>query len=502
MRLRHQLEAARDNRVGVALPRWKAPVGAVLTLILAMGLVGPNQAAGQALDPRVAVIPEADSLFERAVRAFDEGRYVDAAGQFSRVSSLFNLHRYTTAAALMEARALYRVGQFSRAQGAFSDFVRRFPSSSYVSEAERGLRLASQAERATTAQPMTLGIVLSLADDEASATQAMFNGIRLAVDAHNLRQEVRPVRMVYRDIDAIGARGAVESAVAAGAQVVVGALFSDQAVEAAAAAERAGVVFVSPLATDPRVSEGRTFSFQANPSIPARGRLMARFAINGLRLRNLAVIAESDDMGISEQMGNAFAEQARAMGAQVALVKVFPTSSGWFRIGAELSADTLRGVEGLYAPLAGDRADRLAGAFLAGLDEILGTGIPGQTSDLRVLGNAEWHDLPLRIAASRYTVTYSNDYHFEAESTRGIAFTRRYETLTGTAPNRLSVVGYDLATFLLQTVDTVDPEAARRAIAMAAPFQGLGVRIHFDGRQVNQTMYYHRYRDGALRLMR
>jgi branched-chain amino acid transport system substrate-binding protein len=489
--------------VGGAVRVLSVVGGAVRVLsVVALLVLIPARAEAQVSDLEIARIPEADSLFTESVSAFEAGRFAEAAGEFSRVVSAFPLHRYSTAAAFMEARALYRVGAYQSAGDRFEAFLGQYPGSRYTSEAQRSLRLARDAVASESRQPLTLGIVLSLSEEEASATQAMFNGIRLAVDAHNAAETGRPIRMVFRDIEALGADGAVSSTVDAGAELVIGALFSDQARLAAAAAERLGVVFMAPLATDFQVAEGKQFAFQANPSIPARGRLMARFAVNGLRIKDLGVVAEADRGGISEQMAMAFAEEAEALGARVHLVKMLQGPTDWFRMSSLLSADTLSEVRALYAPIAGDRADRLAGALLSGLDGILGTGQPGSSARVRILGNAEWHNLPIRSQASRYAVTYSNDYFPDPQSTLSQAFERRYRSLTGTAPGRLAIVGYDLTRYLAGFSSFSGSGQIRDALWAAPPYEGLGIRIHFGGDQVNRTMYYHRYRDGRVELLR
>ena len=87
-----------------------------------------------------------------------------------------------------------------------------------------------------------------------------------------------------------------------------------------------------------------------------------------------------------------------------------------------------------------------------------------------------------------------------------IAFTRRYQGLTGNDPDRLAVVGYDVARFLAESLQTMRPGATgsdlRRTIAAAPAYEGLGTRILFQGGQVNRSLFYHRFQDGRATLMR
>lgn len=469
----------------------------LLVAVVLLGTIAPKSADAQ--DSRVAENVQAQELFAQALEAFESGAYAESAAQFSRVAEAFDLHTLTTAASLMEGKALYRAGAFEQAVESLTRFEERYSSSRYASDARRTRRMAANALEATANSAIPVGIILSLDPAEASASQELFNGFRLAIDAHNGMPGARPLRLVFRDIGRLGPAEALESAAEAGATTVFGALFSDQATLAAASAEELGIVFVAPLATDERVSEGRTLTFQANPSIQMRGRLMARFAVNGLRLRELGVLSQGEVNGISRVMGRAFAEEAENLGATVRFVKVLPNPRAWLNIGDHIPADSLRSVRGVYAPLSGAASDQLAGAFLGGLGTML-TAI--EQRDLRVLGNSEWHDLPIRGEASSFGVTYSNDYYFDRTTDPAQAFTRRFRNLTGAGPGRLAVVGYDMATFLGEHVRSLDPQEVRSRLLAAPPFQGLGVRVYFGGDQVNRQMFYHRYRDSQLELMR
>jgi hypothetical protein len=74
----------------------------------------------------------------------------------------------------------------------------------------------------------------------------------------------------------------------------------------------------------------------------------------------------------------------------------------------------------------------------------------------------------------------------------------------------LAVVGYDVTRFVQEAAtklkvagqDSSDPVQLADAIRAAPPFDGIGIRLDFRGGQVNQAMFYHRYRDGRVELLR
>ena len=78
----------------------------------------------------------------------------------------------------------------------------------------------------------------------------------------------------------------------------------------------------------------------------------------------------------------------------------------------------------------------------------------------------------------------------------------RAETLASEEPNQLAFVGYDLGRFLTRVLVTDDGRDLMERIRFAPPFQGLAVKVNFGGGNVNQAMFYERYRNGRTELLR
>jgi hypothetical protein len=228
---------------------------------------------------------------------------------------------------------------------------------------------------------------------------------------------------------------------------------------------------------------------------------MARFAIEGLRLNSFGILAELGD-SYGELMAEGFQDEALIMGKDVKFFNLLTNSSAWYRLSNELTADTLTYVDALYMPISINDDAGLADAALEGLDR-LGSGI-------RVLGNKSWHNLPLRTRASNHPTTYSNDFYPDPENPDVIAFNERYMSLTGNTldddtfadEQRLAYTGYDVTSFVLRQYNAQPGLALTDALHNAPPYEGLATRIDFQGGNVNQSMFYHRYRDGRIELLR
>ena len=458
-----------------------------LLLVLSLALAVP--AAGQ---PATAEsVPAAEAAFQNGLASFRQGEYAEAARLFTRSASEFGFHERTTAATLMAAKAAYADGDFDRAVSAATGLLSQYPASRYADDARRVLALATEGGPSGRGRPFDLGIVLPIAGADGYLGQALFNGIRIAVDERNASGTGRPVRMVFRDSRGTGdgARQAVEGAVAEGADAVVGPLFSDEAEMAGDAAEAAGVVLVAPLATDEAVSQGSRFVFQANPTFPARGRAMARYAVGRLGLDRLGVASQGGTLGAD--MAAAFATEARRLGAAVAFENTLPDASAWADLDRAVGASALQGVDAVYLPVTGRDAPRYAADALRALDAL--------NRSPRPLGNTEWEGLSTSTArASRLGAVFTQDF-FVAPGAAD-AFGRRYRELAGIGQDRLALIGYDITRFLLAQVDA-DEASLADALRAAPRFDGIGHRFRFEGGQVNGALYVLGFRDGQAVLL-
>ncbi|MCS3684330.1 ABC transporter substrate-binding protein [Salinibacter ruber] len=549
-------------------------------LLLSIGMPVTSAHAQQA--GAISEIENAELLFEEGVAAFERGEYATAHERFRLVSE-YALNRKTTAALLMDGKALVQLGRYRDAIGRLEALLNQYAETTYRGEAERLLeRARRRLQEETQAQDtLRVGVTLPMGAAEVSLSQALFNGIRLAVDEHNglRRRYIRPpglrteadtfevydtarlagdslaaadgettvaapadtvrvdsLRVVAEQVERPdwvakmyfrrtgprpkAARAAVDSLVRLDdVDVILGPIRSRVARPAGERAEAARVPLVAPMATDESVSEGKNYVFQANPTIPDRGRIMARTAKNGLLIDRVGIVYEAGN-GLSARMAEGFREEARRQDLTVPLSIPLQGARDWSRLPTLIEDSTLietnarrarrdsvtidsllAETEALYLPVSGrGTAGKIQGA-LTGLRQIL----PGK----RVLGNAEWHDLPFKEAASAAIATYTNGFYVQTDRPAVQRFVRRYRLLTGSPPDelatsgrRLAYVGYDVARFLLTTLSPSGTGPTPRALRTAPTYEGIGMRIGFQGDNANQALFIHRYRDQRTELLR
>lgn len=478
----------------------RAPaLASVLLVLLGLCLVAtPARAQQNPVPPN----EEANLIFEQGMEAFEEENYGMAYRRFRLVYRDYPLNPKTTAALLMAGKARYRDGAYQDAVDLLQQLVGGYGTSRYVPEAERVLGFASQQlERAGTEQRMLrLGIALPLGGDNAYLTQAMFNGIRVAVQEHNASAG-RSVRMVFRDTrnDPERARQVVSELAREGMDVIVGPLFSAEAEAAGAAAEAAQVVLIAPVATDASVANGRQYVFQANPTFRLRGRIMARYAIDELNLRDFGVVGQYGNV-ISERMAEGFQQEVDTEGGRVRFFEMLEGPAAWGELAEQVGAEALERIDGLYAPASGRGAPQAMRALLEGLGEA--------STGAQLLGNSEWHDRPFEGQASTYVATYTNDFYVDPARPAVQDFVAAYRSLTDESPGALTVnaerlvyTGYDIAAYLTRVLGDAEVPV-REALRTAELYEGLGVRLDFSEGNVNRAMFFFRYYDDRVERVR
>lgn len=433
-------------------------------------------------------IPSAETSFDSGIRSYEAGEFAEASRLFRRAADGFGYNSRTTAALLMAGKSAHANGDFDVALSTLTTFVRLYPRSRYVDAAEVVIRRAAQGGPVGP-DVFELGVILPATGESGYLAQALFNGIRLAVDAHNARAPRRPVQIVFRDTEGseVGAGVAMNLVVREGVEAVIGPLFSQEAVAAAAVAEREGIVLVAPLATEEAVSSGRRFVFQANPTFSMRGRAMARFAVEGLQLERLGVVAETGSYG--EVMADGFQEEAGRLGALVPLSQRI-TAEDWQRLPSTVGFEAMSQIDAAYFPVTGANGGEHAALALRGMEEMGLEGIVG------AFGNTEWETLDAsRDRASRMGTYFTLDFYIDEEAS--IDFVGRYSDLAGIQADRLALIGYDTAQFILNQINRSGEDSLVDKLRNAPQYRGLAHKIEFAGGQVNEAVFIMAYRNAV-----
>jgi branched-chain amino acid transport system substrate-binding protein len=303
-------------------------------------------------------------------------------------------------------------------------------------------------------------------------------GIQLAIDQANASGGIlsRQIELVTEDNQSKPGQTAtiVRKLVTQDKVVaIVGDLTSSATMEGAPIAQNAKVPMVTPLATNPKVTEVGDYIFRVCFVDEFQGRVMARFAAERLKATKAAILTDvKQDYSVG--LSNFFKQTFTA--ASGAIVREQSYSSG----------DT-----DFRAQLTSIKAAHPGVVFLPGYyPEVsvilkqarqLGLTIP-------IIGCEAW-DNPtlLQVAGSAANGCYfSNQFSADDPAPVVQEFGKVYQQKFGNRPDNFAALGYDAARVVLDAIKKVgstDSVAIRDAIARTKDFPGVSGAITIDAKR-------------------
>jgi ABC-type branched-subunit amino acid transport system substrate-binding protein len=284
------------------------------------------------------------------------------------------------------------------------------------------------------------------------------------------------------------------------ADAVLGPLFSEPARRMADLAEQYQIPLIAPLANSDTLNVDNPYVYQANPTFTSHGRKMAEYAVQNLQMDTLAVLTEKSSLG--EASAYAFRNRAEKLGAKVTYFFVENLQSQGFDLteytkyfttdSAKIDSMGYHQLDAVYAPFTGQAAPTLA--------ELLLVDLKGMNSNLTVLGSQQWGNLQLpELKTTDRDIYFSESYYIDQKSQRVAQFKKQFKRRFDMEANRFAMIGYDAASYLLETLDRVgNPALLKDALKRQPMYQGLISNINFDGTHINQEVKIFRFtQDGA-----
>lgn len=384
------------------------------------------------------------------------------------------------------------------------ELIRMEPDSSLKNELSDLLKVDSDLIQflnrypsAPTGMVYHVGVVLPEFDEEDpdfTIPRNLYQGLIMAADEFNSRNSDKKIRLIFRnshehpDSTAEAITGLVWGHKI---DAVVGPLFSEPAMRMAQLSEEYRVPMMAPLANSDELNLDFNYTFQLNPTFEIHGLNMARFAVQELGLDTLAVIVEKSSLG--EAAASSFRREAEQLGANIS----YYISEDFASLGYDLSEFTkvftpdsilidslgYKPTNGIYAPFTGQAAPTMSNLLLNDLEAM--------RSEVVVMGSGEWANANPSAFQSRFFEIYYSEAFGEAADTTAIRFFEEdYETRFGSPPDRFAKIGYDSGYYLFQSLETAgNPVYMGRALRTSPPYNGTALRIHFDGKRVNQNVF-------------
>jgi len=251
---------------------------------------------------------------------------------------------------------------------------------------------------------------------------------------------------------------------------IVGDLTSSATLEGGPIAQAAKIPMVTPLATNPKVTEIGDYIFRVCFIDEFQGRVMARFALENLKAKKAALLTDTKQdysVGLSGFFKDTFVSGAGRV------VREQSYSSGDTDFRAQLTSIKAAGPEVVFVP--GYYPE--VGIILKEA-RLLGITVP-------FIGCEAW-DSPtlLQVAGKAADGCYfSNQFSAGDPSPAVQEFAKVYRDKFGNLPDNFAALGYDAANVVLDAVKragSTSPSAVRDAIAQTKDFAGVSGQITID----------------------
>ncbi|MFN8845236.1 MAG: ABC transporter substrate-binding protein [Bdellovibrionales bacterium] len=319
----------------------------------------------------------------------------------------------------------------------------------------------------------------TLTGSEATFGQSTNKGLRMAFDEINAAGGIKGKKIKLITYDNQGKNdesAAVVTRLITQDKVVaiIGEVASARTIAAAPIAQQYKVPMISPSSTNPKVTKdgeiNRDYVFRICFIDPFQGAVMARFMIDNLKLKKVAILRDVKNE-YSIGLADTFVKEVLARGGEVVIDVSYQSNDIDFK--AQLTQIKAKSPEAIFVP--GYYTD-------AGL-------ITVQARQLGIkstfLGGDGWdspklHEIAKEAANGAY---FSNHYATDSSEPIVQEFIQKYQKRFNELPDAMAALGYDAGKVLaeaLKNVKEFKPELIRNEIAKTKGFPGVTGNITLD----------------------
>lgn len=318
---------------------------------------------------------------------------------------------------------------------------------------------------------LPIAVAVPLFGKTAVYGKAVIEGARLAIEAAVRNggivaangQVFLPRLIVLDQSDSIEqAVGAVRNAATKEkAAIVIGGLFSREALYMAKIAEAIPTILISPTSSNPLVTENKKFVFSMAPTNEYMGNILADYAIKDLQSKRTAVIYEEGNL-YSGDISKIFAEAAKSTGGNIVAIEKYPPGETDFEV--YLAKVIESNPDLIFMPNKFEES-------IAQVKQLRESGFKGN-----VLGSDAWSALST-FAVKDLSKAFFLDFWVKSPgSAIEQEFIDNYKQRTNSSPNSLAAVAYDTVMFFLdglRDAESTDAADLRKALAKNGHFNGL-----------------------------
>lgn len=332
-----------------------------------------------------------------------------------------------------------------------------------------------QGQQAQEPSEIVIGQYGSLTGTTATFGISTRNGVQMATDEVNKSGGLlgKQVRMVVEDD-----QGKPEEAQTVVTKLVnkdrviavLGEVASSRSLAAAPVCQQNRVPMITPSSTNPKVTQIGDFIFRVCFIDPFQGFVMAKFAANTLKLKNVAILRDiKNDYSVG--LAAVFTENFTKLGGAIIADESY--SEGDTDFSAQLTSIKSKNPEGIYVP-----GYYTEVGLIARQARKLGITVP-------LMGGDGWDSPRLwEIGGEALNNCYfSNHYSVDDPSPAIQKFVNEYKQRYNETPDALAALGYDAARILYDSIrkcGSTDGAKLRDALAAVKEFPGVTGKITID----------------------
>jgi branched-chain amino acid transport system substrate-binding protein len=235
-------------------------------------------------------------------------------------------------------------------------------------------------------------------------------------------------------------------------------------------AQQNGIPLISPSSTNPKVTEIGDYVFRVCFIDPFQGQVMAKFAANTLKVKNVAVLRDiKNDYSVG--LADFFVDNFKKMGGTIVADESY--SAGDTDFSAQLTSIKSKKPDAVFMP-----GYYTEVGLVARQAKKLGLNAP-------LMGGDGW-DSPKLVEIGGDSMNgnyYSNHFSVSDPSPAIQKFVTEYKARYSATPDALAGLGYDAASILFDAIkraNSTDGAKVRDAIASTKDFPGVTGKITLD----------------------
>ena len=316
----------------------------------------------------------------------------------------------------------------------------------------------------------------SMTGSEATFGLSTDEGIKMAFDEVNAAGGVKGKKLKLITMDDQGKAEEAATVVTRlieqkGVVALLGEVASTRSLAAAPIAQAKKIPMITPSSTNPDVTKMGDYIFRTCFIDPFQGPVMAKFATESLKVKNVAILRDvKSDYSVG--LANNFIEKFKALGGKIVADKSYQSQDVDFN--AQLNALKTAKPDAIFIP----------GYYTeVGLIALQARNKAGITVPL--LGGDGW-DSPKLSEIGQKAIDgsyFSNHFSNESKDPVAVEFINNFKKKFNKEPDGLSAAGYDAAMVLVEAMKAspdLNPTSIRNAIAAVKDYKGVTGNITID----------------------